>query len=804
MMVLRGGLLLAATMYLLVISASVSEGRGTENTVPGVLLVRFAEGEGPVFPANARGKSYNETLGVWRVRVPPDDAEATLAALADDPAVETVSPQYVYRAAAEPDDPLYRSKQHVHYRVINLQAAWAGGVPPNEVTVAVLDGGVDIAHPELAGRTWVNGAEVVNGLDDDANGCVDDVSGCSFQSPAPDGDIADRDGHGTFVAGIIAAAAGNGQGIAGIAQNAIVMPVRTLDPDGAGTTEQLAESILYAARNGADELNLSLVLPPIAGTCPTDPVVEAALQEAVTTWGAVVVAAGGNFGINCVGYPASSVYSIAVGGSGPAESSDSHAPFAQWGPQIDVAAPAMGLVSACPVPTPEPTPYCPGGVYGEGDGTSFSTPIAAGVTALLLGSEPALTPAEVEQRLKDTARDVPDENRPNWDGAGIIDAGAALGSGTVFGSLDLRGDDLSTADARVLVGDPASPNCESPVWSEPDFTVDDVASALGAGECEDSWPPTEARPWRLGVSSNGDKGHVINSWSLTSGGLSCSAEGLPLIAPVGAEAYAVIDCGNGGIVSNDTPEGATMAGPGMPRRFQRDVRYASTEAEPATACAPSVTRSTWYRVTGTGGGLSADTIGAEFETVLSVFRDDGGALTEVACNDDAALGGSTSRVVWDTEAGADYRVRAAAYQSTRADVLLINFAKADIPPNDDESIPRSLAVSEPAVQAAHSASSDVSDPAPACAGGWGSTLWFTVTGEADGALTVATTGSTYDTVVQVMSGDVVAACNDEEGGGPHTSRATWAATAGSVYAIVVGSYLDRPAGVLRVEVSSGP
>lgn len=775
--------------------------------VPGQFLVRYKPGVEPSIAAADGSTTYNEALGVWRVDVGETSRSREIADdLRRDPAVESVQPQYHYERATEPDDPLYRSKQHVHFRTINVQAAWQATAASDDVTVAVIDGGVDVLHPDLDSRIWTNDAETANGLDDDSNGCVDDLTGCSFQSSPPNGSVQDQDGHGTFVAGLVAAERNNGEGVAGIASNARIMPVRALDSNGGGTTEQLAESILYAARNGADVLNLSLVLPPIGFVCPTDPIVGDALAEAATVHGASIIAAAGNFGIDCVGFPASSTYAVAVGGSGPAEDSDRHAPFSQWGPEVDVAAPAMGLVSTCPAPTPSPTYYCPGTPYGEGDGTSFAAPIVSGVAAMLLGADPSLSPSAVESTLRDTARVVPDENRPNWNGAGIVDAGAALDAGSAWSSLDLRGIDLAGASLRVVIGNVASPVCEARVWGSPDIAVKSVTSTAGVGECAQYWPPTTDSPWTLAARSSGDKSQVVNSWSLTAEGLSCSATSTPVTASVGTDALATIDCGSTGRVINDEPGAARDVPVGtLPRRYKQDVRYATSVGDPVTMCAAAVSRTAWYRFAPDAPmGITAGTAGTAFDTVLAIYRENGGALTQVACNDD--FRGPQSRVTWTADGSSTYLVMAGAYGAVPAAAMQVDFSAAVLPLNDSEASAVALdpGAGAPLVQPSFNASADASDPDLGCTGIYGSSLWFTVTAPAGGTLTVTTAGSTYNTVLGVLDGVTEVACNNDAGPGNQTSAATWAAVPGRQYRVVVGSFLGRAGGTLRIAATGAP
>ena len=171
----------------------------------------------------------------------------------------------------------------------------------NGVLVAVLDSGVQLNHPDLAKSLWRNPAEVpANGVDDDRNGYVDDVHGANIK--ALNGSVEDDNGHGTHVAGIVAAQAGNGTGGSGMAPGAQIMSVKVLDANRAGDSSQLAKGIRYAIDHGARILNVSI------NGDGTSPDLDAALTYA-SQKGATVVASAGNNGRDLdltPSYPASS------------------------------------------------------------------------------------------------------------------------------------------------------------------------------------------------------------------------------------------------------------------------------------------------------------------------------------------------------------------------------------------------------------------------------------------------------------------------------------------------------------------
>src|SRR3982751_10863 len=159
-------------------------------------------------------------------------------------------------SAAVPNDPMLAQQWALSDpAAIGAPEAWTQ-TKGKDVVVAVLDTGVQLDHPDLAGAIWTNPGEVAgNGRDDDSNGFVDDVHGANmFDSSA---NIDDDNGHGTHVAGIIAARQNNGIGVSGIAPEATIMPVKVLDAGMAGTTETLARGIRYAVDKGAKILNVS-------------------------------------------------------------------------------------------------------------------------------------------------------------------------------------------------------------------------------------------------------------------------------------------------------------------------------------------------------------------------------------------------------------------------------------------------------------------------------------------------------------------------------------------------------------------
>lgn len=296
-------------------------------------------------------------------------------------------------ALASTDDP-YRDQQWA-LDVLGADEAWQVTRGRGAV-VAVIDTGVDLQHPDLRSRLARDADGEVVGLD-----LVDG-----------DGAPQDEHGHGTLVAGIIAASAGNGEGIAGVAPEATILPIRVLDAEGSGRREDVGQAIRWAVDRGADVINLSLESAPggLGSGVPLE-----AIQHA---WdrGVVVVAASGNTEGAEPPYPAETPVLLV----GAVDEADQAAPFAQVGRPDGVVAPGVGIVSTwCRPPGGDACDGTPS--YGMADGTSFAAPHVAGVAALLVAQ--GLDHEQVVERIRSTAVDLDDRHGA---GAGRVDAAAAV------------------------------------------------------------------------------------------------------------------------------------------------------------------------------------------------------------------------------------------------------------------------------------------------------------------------------------------------------------------------------------------
>ncbi|MEG4579136.1 S8 family peptidase [Microcoleus sp. MON1_C5] len=269
--------------------------------------------------------------------------------------------------------------------MVNAPEVWQGGITGNGIVVAVVDSGVDYNHLDLDANIWQNADEIPNNqIDDDRNGYVDDIRGWDFAWN--DNNPMDWNGHGTHVAGAIAAER-NGFHITGVAPNAKIMPVKVWDPYN-WNINSIAEGIRYAANNGANVINLSLSDYRLSSK-----VIEDAVQYA-NSKGSVVVMSAGNDYSSQPDYPAKNAdrFGMAVGGIDRNSKMADFSNRAGSKPLDYIVAPGVDVVST--------TPY---NTYNKKTGTSMAAPHVAGVAALVLNANPNLTPAQVKQILTSTA-----------------------------------------------------------------------------------------------------------------------------------------------------------------------------------------------------------------------------------------------------------------------------------------------------------------------------------------------------------------------------------------------------------------
>ncbi|MHC0036464.1 S8 family peptidase [Pseudoneobacillus sp. C159] len=298
------------------------------------------------------------------------------------PKVTSVSPSVTYQTTSIASDPKATQMYHLELLSIDKAQRLAGN---NAVTVAVIDTGMDIKHPELKGRV---------------------LPPYSVMNPSRQPITSD---HGTHVAGIIAAEKGNGVGGYGINPNAKILPIDVFSGGYYTSDYTIAEGILYAISKNVKVINMSLSGPM------ESPILAEAVQKAVDAGITIVAAAGNSYG-ESVEYPAAYEGVIAVSST---NWENKLSKFSSYGANIDLAAPGEAIYSSIYYPQK-------GSTFAEASGTSMASPAVAGVVSLLLSKHPDLKPIEIEAILKMTAKDLGDLGYDIKYGAGLVDPVKAM------------------------------------------------------------------------------------------------------------------------------------------------------------------------------------------------------------------------------------------------------------------------------------------------------------------------------------------------------------------------------------------
>ncbi len=399
--------------------------------VPGRVVVDFVDGTTKAefdaletewgldleFNSQEEGPLSAITTGIWE-----GDLDPLLTKIRANPKVEAAEPLMEVKANFVPNDPMYA--QQWNLKQINMEKAWEVSKGKG-VIVAVLDTGIawedhdDFAVvPDLEDQRFVEGWDFVN---DDAH-------------------ANDDHGHGTHVAGTIAQATNNKEGVAGVAFEATLMPVKVLDHFGSGNTADIADAIRWAADHGAKVINMSL------GGGGRSDVMEKAVLYARNK-GVTVVCAAGNGGRGIVEYPAAYPGSFAVAAVGP---SGTRAPYSSFGKELDIAAPggdkSQGEAAGIVQNTIDPQDVGQA-VYASYQGTSMATPHVAGVAALLYAAG-AKNPDQVEKAIILGAKAAP--GMKGWSdqyGHGLLDAKGALDALQKLRAADVS--ELLPAEAQL-------------------------------------------------------------------------------------------------------------------------------------------------------------------------------------------------------------------------------------------------------------------------------------------------------------------------------------------------------------------
>ena len=355
--------------------------------IPDEIVVRFKPRIGSALITNCLASIKNSVLtaqieifNIRILKVPEGNVPQTLTQVINCPGVAYAEPNYiVYADDTIPNDPNFGNE----YGLVNIRApqGWDLSTGSSTVTIAIIDTGVDLSHPDLAGKI-VGGYDFVNN----------------------DSVAQDDNGHGTHVAGIAAAISNNHSGIAGVSWGARIMPIKALNALANGSYANVAAGIVLATDQGAQIINLSL-----GGGSPS-----LILQDAVDyalSKGVILVASVGNSGNTSILYPAKYPQVIAVGA---VDSTNNRAGTSNYGPELDMVAPGVSIYSSVI------------GGYDYKSGTSMAAPFVSGLAAILRGYSADYSPDTIAWAIQSTALDL---GAPGWDefyGFGLIQVDRAI------------------------------------------------------------------------------------------------------------------------------------------------------------------------------------------------------------------------------------------------------------------------------------------------------------------------------------------------------------------------------------------
>ena len=386
--------------------------------VPGEVVVGWRDSDRGRAVTRARGLARVAELGMIGpgrsatvLSTKGRSVETVISELEADPAVAYAEPNYLFSlpefevtggvqvvdagvqgtiAAVGVNDP-HTGGQYSLDRM-RVRDAWSRTKGSSNL-VAVLDTGVQSGHRDLRGRV-AKGYDFVNN----------------------DGNASDDNGHGTWVAGIIASNANDGYGIAGISWKDRILPVKIMNASGTGSTADLAAGITYAANRGADVINMSV------GGFPYSQAIQDAVNRAWNR-GAVLVGAAGNNARWEIFYPASYDHVVSVSAT---QVEDEFSRWSSYGPKVDVSAPGSSVLTTnC---TAGPCQHEDWGSHTYISGTSFATPNVAGVVALIRARYPGHSPGQIVSRLRNTVDDLGYAGRDDRYGLGRVNAYRALGA----------------------------------------------------------------------------------------------------------------------------------------------------------------------------------------------------------------------------------------------------------------------------------------------------------------------------------------------------------------------------------------
>ena len=532
---------------------------------------------------------------------------------------------------------------------VNAQAAWAVTTGSPTVIVGVVDTGIRFTHQDLVGNIWVNPGEIAaNGIDDDANGYIDDVHGINGITNT--GNPMDDNNHGTHCAGTIGATANNAGQIVGVAWNVKLMGLKFLSASGSGNTSDAIKCIDYGVAKGAHILSNSW-----GGGGYSQ-----ALRDSIaaaSSAGVLFVAAAGNSSSNndvTQSYP-SNYDPVNVVAVAAVDRTGALASFSSYGATtVDVGAPGVAILSSTAASDTS---------YDTYNGTSMATPHVAGVAALIKSQFPAATMLEIKNRLMATTRPLASLAGRTVSG-GIVDAHAAL-TVAADGVLELR---ASAATSPLRNG----------VITAFYVTVSDLTPVTGATVTGALGAATPVAFLDNGVAPDGAANDGTYSANLT-------------VPAIGSSTTLNVTASNGAAPASAAFPFSIISPPGNDDFVNRVLLAAGTTQatgsnrlstfETGEPQFPSVagTKSVWWEwAAGTTGSITVTTSGSDYDTTLAIYSGSGtlASLVHLGSNDD--FSGLASSVTFSATSGQRYYVQVNGYSSAEGSITLNYPAPANV------------------------------------------------------------------------------------------------------------------------------
>lgn len=664
-----------------------------EEMVADHVLVTLRDGEDPaalldalnLAEASLEAVSLDPAVPLYRLQLPSATLEAVptvLAALDKAPgSVVSAEPDFIRQGLLVPNDPKYLDGtlwglNQGNDADIDAPEAWDLRTSALNITVAVIDTGIRYTHQDLAANVWTNPGETAgDGVDNDANGYVDDVRGIDAYNR--DGDPMDDQGHGTHCAGTIGATGNNGVGLTGVAWGVRLMALKFLSSTGSGSDSDAVICIDYARLKGAKVLSCSW------GGGGAGASLQAAIERARTA-GILMVAAAGNEANNNdlnpsypASYPHDNIVSVAA-----TTSADGLASFSNFGAtSVDLGAPGSGIYST--VSTSD-------SAYATYSGTSMATPHVSGVLALMAAQYPTESHTSLISRLLNGTDPIPALTGKAR--SGRLNLAKALTSTNAPPVVRPANDNFASAAALTgtswtrtgtTVNATAETGEPSHAGQAPGFSVWYLWTAPSSGAATIS---TEGSGFDtvLAVytgSSVGALTPVAANDDPASGGTSAAVS----FQAVAGTVYRIAVDGKGGasgslslagnvvgvsVVNDAFANGTVVSGNSF--AVAGSNVGATREAQEPNHASVSGGKSVWWSWTAPASGrLVLATAGSGYDTVLAVYTGSQvSQLRAVASNDDVSSSDMSSRVSFSVRAGTVYRIAVDGYQGAAGAIRL--------------------------------------------------------------------------------------------------------------------------------------